>query len=361
VKRVLVCGGYGVFGTHVSRELAARGVPLTVGGRDRARAASLASRLGPDCRAEVTDVTRPDSCRAALAGHAVAVNCAGPFQHLNGTLLEACREAGCHYVDIADDRAYAGLVRRHNESFRERGLAAVYGCSSLPGISGALALVARAGSTAPVERVRVTLFIGNHNPKGSAAVRSLLLGLGQPIAAPQGELHGFRDRELVPLPPPFGPRHVYNFDSPDYDLLPGLLGTRSVFVKLGFELRAVTRFFALLAQLGTGYGPRTASWLEWPGKALGWLGCSGAAVMAELFLADGSVRRAAISGPRDGQRMAALPCALVAHALSAGQVRVRGAATAYEFLGAQALVTGLIQAGFTLQQVARPTGWRGRL
>jgi saccharopine dehydrogenase-like NADP-dependent oxidoreductase len=350
VSRVLVCGAYGVFGTHVSRELAARGVPLTLSGRDRARAERLASRLGPHCRAGSCDVSRPDSCRAALAGHAVAVNCAGPFQHLDATLLEACLKTGCHYVDITDDRAYAGLVRQYGERFRERGLAAIYGCSSLPGISGALALLARAGSTAPVGRARVTLFIGNRNPKGSAAVRSLLLGLGRPIAAPQGELRGFCDGEPVPLPPPFGRRRVYNFDSPDYDLLPGLLGTRSVSVKLGFELRAVTALFALLARLGTGYGPRTAYWLELPGKSLGWLGCSGAAIMAELFLADGSVRRAAISGQHDGQRMAALPCALVAQALSDGEARVRGAATAYEFLGAEALVTGLVRAGFHLGQ-----------
>ncbi len=260
-------------------------------------------------------------------------------------------------MDIADDRAYVDLVRRRGERFRKRGLAAVYGCSSLPGISGALALLARAGSTAPVERVRVTLFIGNHNPKGSAAVRSLLAGLGSPITAPQGELRGFRDRELVPLPPPFGRRPVYNFDSPDYDLLPGLLGARSVVVKLGFELRSVTALFALLAVLGAGYGPRTARWLELPGKALGWLGSSGAAVMAELFLTDGSVRRAVITGPRDGQRMAALPCALVVHALSAGDVCVRGAATAYEFLGAQQLVKGLVEAGFTLHQEVRRSGW----
>src|SRR2546429_154331 len=70
---------------------------------------------------------------------------------------------------------------------------------------------------------RVTLFIGNDNPKGAAAMGTFLAGLARPIAAPQGRLRGYRDRAVVPLPPPFGPRGVFNFDGPEYDLFPELL------------------------------------------------------------------------------------------------------------------------------------------
>ena len=51
----------------------------------------------------------------------------------------------------------------------------------------ALALTAAAGAEAPL-RARATLFIGNDNVKGGAAVASLLRQLGRPIAAPQGTL-----------------------------------------------------------------------------------------------------------------------------------------------------------------------------
>jgi hypothetical protein len=352
MRPVLVLGGYGTFGAHVCRELARRGAPLTVAGRDGAAANTFARRLGADCRGLAVDVTRPDACRAALRGHGVAVNCAGPFQQFDATLLQACLDAGCHYADITDDRRHAALVRAHGERFRACGLSAVYGCSSLPGISGALALLAREGKV-PVERARVTLFIGNRNPKGRAAVASLLAGLGQPIAAPQGTLLGFHDREVVWLPESFGCRAVFNFDAPEYDLFPALLGARAVSVKLGFELRPVTYLFALLARLGSGYGARTASLLEPPGRLLSRLGCSGAAVMTELFLADGSVRRATLLARRDGQRMAALPCALVARALSADDPAPRGAVTAYEFLGAAALLAGVVAEGFELHTEVR--------
>jgi hypothetical protein len=351
MKSVLVVGGYGVFGTQVCRGLAERGVPVTVAGRDGARAEAFARTLGPGCRGQGMDADDLASCRAALDGHDVAVGCAGPFRRDSAALLQACLEARCHYADISDDRYHAALVRSHDRRCRARGLVAAPGCSSLPGISGALALLAGEGTTSPVRRVRVTLFVGNHNPKGEATVQSVLTGLGQPIAAPQGVIYGFRDREVVPLPPPYGRRPVFNFASPDYDLLPSLLGTHSVSVKLGFELSAATYGFALLAVLRLGYGPRTARLLQLPAGLLGRFGSSGGAVMAELFLADGTQRRAALLAGQEGQRMAALPCVLAAQALHEGRFPGPGVMTAYELLGARPLVEALTAAGFELHRL----------
>src|SRR4029077_9500528 len=111
--------------------------------------------------------------------------------------------------------------------------------------------------------------------------------------------------EVVPLPPPFGPRTVFNFEAPEYDLFPGLLGVRAVSVKVGFELRSATRALALLAALPFRYGRRTAALREWLGTWTRGRGSSGGAVMAELFWADGTVRRAALLAREQGQRMAA--------------------------------------------------------
>src|SRR5262249_27356355 len=154
----------------------------------------------------------------------------------------ACLDVGCHYADIADDRDYVRLVRGYDGRFRQRNLAAVYGCSSLSAISGALGLVALDGQgtdqgpRAKPRHVRVTLFIGNDNPKGRAAIAGAVRVLGKPIRAPQGIIYGFHDREIVRLPPPFGRHAVFNFDSPDYDLLPELFAATSVSVKFGCEL-----------------------------------------------------------------------------------------------------------------------------
>lgn len=349
MSSALVIGGYGTFGSHVARELARLQLPLVITGRDASRAEAFARSLGPTCQARAIDVTRLESCKAALVGQPVVVNCAGPFGELGTSLLDACLAEGCHYVDIADDRRYTALVRSYGARFQQQDLAAVFGCSSLPGISGALGLLAHQGTKAP-QRARVTLFIGNNNPKGDAAVRSLLAGLGQPIQAPQGIVRGFRDREVVPLPEPFGPRGVFNFESPEYDLLPQLMGVRSVSVKVGFELRLANAFFNALACLGLSFGSRTAWLLDKPAALFRWIGTSGGAVMTELFYADGSTRRAALVARRDGQRMAALPCAFVTEALLRSASPVRGAATAYDVLGATGLIDRLVAEGFELHR-----------
>ena len=83
MSRVIIFGGYGVFGAQAARLLAAEGTPLTIAGRDLHSAEACARSLGGDCRARSADVTCLDSCRAALEGHTVAVNCAGPFHGLD--------------------------------------------------------------------------------------------------------------------------------------------------------------------------------------------------------------------------------------------------------------------------------------
>src|SRR5205814_804263 len=90
-----------------------------------------------------------------------------------------------------------------------------------------------------------------------------------------------------------------------------------------------------------------------PCRLVGWYGHSGGVVMTQLFLADGSMRRAAIGGPDDGQRMAALPCALVAHALATSEPWRVGASPAYEFLGADPLLDALTASGFSSSSMAK--------
>ena len=131
-------------------------------------------------------------------------------------LIESCARYGLHHIDIADDRQYIARVRSLAGRFKSS--TAVFGCSSLPGISLALAraLMARRDDERPV-RIRTTLFIGNKNPKGEAAIRSLVKQLGKAFDAPQGKLRSFSREELVDLPV-FGRRVAYDFECADYDL-----------------------------------------------------------------------------------------------------------------------------------------------
>jgi hypothetical protein len=342
---ILIFGGYGTFGLHVARALAGAGLPVRIAGREGARAARFAAELGPESEGIAADVDEAASCARALAGARVAVNCTGPFSSASLTLPEACLAAGVHYVDIAEDRGWFQRFRELDARFLERGLAAAVGCSSLPGISGALALLA-AERLAAVERVRVTLFIGNRNPKGEAAVQAAATQLGRPFPVPQGTLRGFLGREIVELPPPFGRRAVYDWNSPELDLFPALLGARTVRVKVGYEARLANVAFTGLARLGPRLGGLLLSGVTPLARRLSGFGHSGGYVKVELFGFDGSVSSATLGAASGGQRMAALPAAFVAQGLHDGSVAGRGMITAYEALGARPLVERLAAEGY---------------
>lgn len=346
---IVVFGGYGTFGSLVARALAADGLQLRIAGRDAGRAARFASDLGRGHEGISADASDPGSCAGALAGARVAVSCVGPFRAdgLGLALPEACLASGVHYVDIADDRTWLARLRGMSERFRERGLVAACGCSSLPGISGALALVA-AESLPQVERARITLFIGNANPKGTAAVASAASQLGRRFRAPQETLVGLRGREVVSLPPPFGRRGVHDLDSPEYDLFPDLLGVREVRVKVGFESRLATASFVALSYLGPDLGARAAAVLGRASGLFSRFGHSGGFVQVELWDGAGRCATASLGGPRDGQRMAALPAAFVARDLLEGRIAARGFLTAWEALDARPLLDRLEAAGFDL-------------
>jgi uncharacterized protein YbjT (DUF2867 family) len=348
VSRIVVFGGYGTFGAIVSRALAELGHAVTVAGRDRGRAEALARALGEGHSALAADVSDRDACRRALDGHLVAVCCAGPFSGLGDALLAACVESAVHYVDIADDRAYVARGRGWDARFIAQGRAAVFGCSSLPGLSSALALRARAAYDDPPRAARATLFIGNRNPKGAGAVQSMAQALGRAVEAPQGRLTVFGNAERVRLPPPFGERVVRTIDTPDYDLLPALLGATEVRVKVGFELGLTNRLFAVLASLGVRPGRAAATLLARVGGLLPASGTSGGVVQCELFWADGRTSRAAAVSGSDGQRMAVLPCVMAAHALAGGGNVALGARWPHEVIGANALLDEVRRAGFAV-------------
>jgi len=349
VSTVAVLGGYGVFGARVSAELARRGHRVIVAGRDISRAFAQAQALGGGSHEAVrADVTDFESCRRAVRGAAVVALCAGPFSALGLAAARAALAEGAHYVDIADDREFIRALRGLHAEFSRALRCAVFGCSSLPAVSSALALTLMDAGPRPA-RARVTLFIGSANPKGEAAIRALVERLGRPVTTARGEERGFGHPETVPLPAPFGPRTAYTFDGPERDLFPSMLGIAEVDVRVGFEWAAVNAGLSLMARTGLGWGRRTAALLARLAGLAPSVGTSGGAVMVELFWPDGRRSARAVVASEEGQRMGALPCAAVAHALATGaSPAVTGVRAPSEVLPAPALLADLQSAGLRL-------------
>jgi len=347
---IAVLGGYGTFGARVSRDLAERGHRVIVAGRDPRRAEALARALGPSHASAGVDVRDVEACRRAIRGAAVAVVCAGPFSALGSGPASAALAEGTHYVDIADDRAYIRDLRARDGEFRRAGTCAAYGCSSLPAVSSALALSLVPGDDRPA-RARVTLYIGAANPKGEASVRAMVERLGRGVRTADGVQPGFGDPRTIPLPAPFGPRMAYTFDGPEHDLFPALLGVSAVDVRVGFELPLANAGFALLARTGVHWGRRTAAVLARLATFAPALGTSGGAVMVELEWSDGRRAARALVAAEGGQRMAALPCTVVAHALATGAASAVGVRSPTEVVPAADLLGALEGAGLRVVDV----------
>jgi hypothetical protein len=344
---IAVLGGYGTFGARVSRDLAARGHRVIVAGRDGRRADTLAHALGPEHAGVGADVREVEACRRAIRGAAVAVVCAGPFSALGSAPARAALEEGTHYVDIADDRAYIRGLRDLDREFTRARLCAAYGCSSLPAVSSALALSLVGAGERP-QRARVTLYIGGANPKGEASVRAMVERLGRTVRGVDGAHPGFGDPQTIPLPPPFGPRTAYTFDGPEHDLFPLLLGVSAVDVRVGFELPLASAGFALLARTGAHWGRRTAAVLARLAALAPTVGTSGGAVLVELTWSDGRRATRALVASEGGQRMAALPCALAAHALAAGPPPVVGVRPPSDVVAPSDLLSAMEAAGLRI-------------
>ena len=95
-------------------------------------------------------------------------------------------------------------------------------------------------------------------------------------------------------------------------------------------------------------GRTAAALLARAGAVVGAAGTSGGAVLCELFWADGRTSRAAAVSASDGQRMAVLPCVMVAHALAGGANASIGARWPHDVIAADALLDGVRRAGFAI-------------
>jgi hypothetical protein len=224
--RVLVLGGYGVFGARLVRRLEAAGAAdLIVAGRSLDAARALAGECAPPTGVAVEALSvdaQSDGLADALRERApnIVVNASGPFQGADYRVARACLAAGCHHIDLADDRRFvAGIAALHTAA-RDAGLLMVSGASSVPALSSAVADHLAQG-LARVDDIEIGISPGQRTERGLSTVRGVLKGCGRPIDHADGarEMAWWGTR-LVRYPEPVGGRRLSPCEVPDLDLLP---------------------------------------------------------------------------------------------------------------------------------------------
>lgn len=243
--RILILGGYGLFGGRIARTLAADGdKQVLVAGRDIAQAQAFidASDLGRErMQAVRIDVAAADMpARLAELEPDLVIHSAGPFQSRDYAVATAALRAGAHYIDLADARNFVeGFVDALDASAKAARRWAITGASSVPGASAAVVEEFRPRFSR-LDAVETAIFPGNRTPRGLATTRAILSYTGKPYRAlidgAWRDVHGWQSLRRARIGG-LGTRWLARFESPDLSVLPKRYPTlRTCDTRAGLEL-----------------------------------------------------------------------------------------------------------------------------
>ncbi len=224
MKSVVVLGGYGNFGRPIVEALAnERDCRVLIAGRDAQKAEHLALKIGGNTQPWVTDCYANAFSEALRRVEAyLVIHTAGPFQSQSYVVPRACIDAQCHYVDLADARAFVcGIRELHQEAERNRVLV-VSGASSLPALSSA-AVDQLASEFSAIDSIEHAITSGA-KPPGVATMNGVLAYAGRCFKQWRdgrwSEAYGWQELTMRRYPRPLGVRLLASCDVPDLELFP---------------------------------------------------------------------------------------------------------------------------------------------
>jgi hypothetical protein len=342
VHRVLLFGGYGVFGARIAERLAReRDLELILAGRSLERALHLAAEVGKYAQARIT-AARLDAMavtREALTAlrPQIVINASGPYQWQDHRLARAALAAGAHYIDLADARQFVSGIAALEAEARAADVLLVSGASTVPALSAAV-IDAYAPQFSVLEAARIVIAPGNSFDPGLATTQSILGTLGRPFAAAGGKsqppIYGWQNLHRESMPG-LGARWLGACETPDLDLLPRRYpGLNCVEVFAALEVSAFHLSLWGLSWLVRGGLVRKPERLAGPllrvKRALRFLGSDvgGMAVTLRGRDREGAPRRAAwhlVARRGHGPYIPTIAAVIVAKGLIAGTLHQRGA------------------------------------
>jgi NAD(P)-dependent dehydrogenase (short-subunit alcohol dehydrogenase family) len=271
---IFIVGGTGTFGSRLARLLARRGgYRLTLAARDRGRAEALLRELravDPTLLAGFVHAERDriDAVLLTELGVAVLVDCSGPFQDTGAALVSAAIEARCHYVDLADARAFVAGITRFEPLARAARVAVVAGASTTPALTHAV-LDHITGGWTGLDAIDVAIVPGNRTPRGRAVIAGILSWVGQPLQvfddAEWRERRGWAGTVPVTVEG-LGSRLSALAELPDADLLFSRYKPRlRALIRAGLELPVLHRLVGMAGLLVRLRAIRSARSLTGPG------------------------------------------------------------------------------------------------
>lgn len=133
MRKILVVGGYGAVGSHISALLSndERVIPV-VAGRNEKKAKALAQKL--DCDWKTIDLENPKSVEEGLKGIHIVISCYVPSANFNTLLAQKAAESGIHYMDLAAFEDYNKRVISLGNTAKQNNSTLITALGLYPGI-----------------------------------------------------------------------------------------------------------------------------------------------------------------------------------------------------------------------------------
>jgi hypothetical protein len=142
IQRVLIIGGYGNFGSFISKTLAKETyLQVVIAGRSSQKAQAFIKTIeaiNPIEIAEMDISNNAFSRELDLIRPNIVIHTSGPFQSQSYVVAEACINAGIHYIDLADGRDFVSDIVKLDAIAKQKSVLAISGASSVPCLTSAL-------------------------------------------------------------------------------------------------------------------------------------------------------------------------------------------------------------------------------
>ena len=187
--KILILGGYGVFGGRLARLLAGCAeLELLIGGRSLAAARAFCQAYVGQARVTPLQVDRVHVAQAlADQRPALLVDASGPFQdygqHRYG-VIEACIAAGVDYLDFADAADFVFGVDQFDTAAKAAGVFVLSGVSSFPVLTAAV--VGQMARSMAVTEVEGGIAPSPYAGIGLNVMRAVVGYAGEPVTLRRG-------------------------------------------------------------------------------------------------------------------------------------------------------------------------------
>lgn len=296
--KVVILGGYGVFGSRLGQLLLRDGCEVWLAGPSMEKARAEAERIG--ARPMAVDL-RADPEPIFTVAPDVVIDAAGPFQSYGDDpyrVARLCIGNGADYLDLSDDADFTAGIAVLDEMARQAGRRVLSGASSVPGLSSTVVADLAKGFD-EILLIDTAILPGNKAPRGVSVIASIVGQVGRASPVWRGgmwrEVCCWTDRRRFRLAPGLA-RSGYFIDVPDIRLFPDWFGARSVMFRAGMELGVLNAGLSALGVLRQFWKmsvtPSRARLLQRLATLLLPFGTDrGAMVVAVTGLSDGQPRR----------------------------------------------------------------------